>query len=181
MKFQEQKIKGVWVVEAEIAKDFRGELYRNYCQNEYTKMGLDASIVQTNISENCKMHTLRGLHYQVKPYEESKIVTCIKGAIYDVVVDVRSDSETYLKWVSFELTAEDRLSIYVPKGCAHGYITLKDSTTILYYMSEFYAPGSYIGFRYNDPLFRIKWPAEPAVITEKDRNFEDFTPNAVMS
>jgi len=178
MKFQEQKIKGVWVVEAEPAQDSRGALCRHFCQNEYKEMGLDASIVQTNISENYKMHTLRGFHYQVKPFEESKTITCLKGAMYDVIVDVRPDSETYLQWLSFELTAGDRLSLYIPKGCANGYMTLEDSTTILYYMSEFYAPTSYVGFRYNDPLFKVKWPAEPAVISGKDDGFKDFVPTA---
>jgi dTDP-4-dehydrorhamnose 3,5-epimerase len=124
------------------------------------------------------MHTLRGFHYQVKPFEESKTITCLKGAMYDVIVDVRPDSETYLQWLPFELTAEDRLSLYIPKGCANGYMTLEDSTTILYYMSEFYAPTSYVGFRYNDPLFKVKWPAEPAVISGKDDGFKDFVPTA---
>ena len=177
MKFQEKKIKGVWLIEAEPIQDSRGALCRHFCQNEYKEMGLDGSVVQTNISENNKMHTLRGFHYQVSPFEESKTITCFKGAIYDVVVDVRPDSATYLKWISFELTAEDRLSLYIPKGCANGYMTLKDSTTILYYMSEFYAPTSYVGFRYNDPLFNVKWPTEPAVISEKDSSFADFVTN----
>ena len=179
MKFHKQQFEGVWIIEAEPIADNRGVFRRHFCQKEFQEIGLDIKIVQTNISENKKKHTLRGFHYQLPPHEEAKVLTCLKGAVYDVIVDLRPDSESYLKWMPFELKEGDNLSLYVPSGCANGYLTLEDSTTILYYMSEFYSPGSYTGFRYNDPLFSVKWPAEPAVISEKDENFDDFDPQSI--
>ena len=158
MKFYEQEIKGVWLLEAEPVKDARGAFRRHFCQKEYEKYGLQANIAQTNISENPKKHTLRGFHYQVKPFEEDKTLTCFQGSLYDVVVDIRPNSKTFLKWISINLVAGDNLSLYIPAGCANAYLTLKDSTVILYYMSEFYTPDSYEGFRYNDPSFSINWP-----------------------
>ena len=179
MKFHKQQFEGVWLIEAEPIADSRGAFRRHFCQKEFQEIGLDIEIVQTNISENQKKHTLRGFHYQLPPHEEAKVLTCLQGAIYDVIVDLRPDSESYLKWLPVELKAEDNLSLYVPSGCANGYLTLEDSATILYYMSEFYSPGSYTGFRYNDPLFSVKWPAEPVVISEKDVSFDNFCPQSI--
>ena len=113
------------------------------------------------------------------PYGEDKILSCIKGAIFDVVVDLRKDSAAYLKWASFELSEENRLSLYLPKGCANAYLTLQDNTWILYYHSQFYTPGSEAAIRYDDPLFKVKWPARPEVISEKDRGYPDFNPPEV--
>ena len=179
MKFHKQQFEGVWLIEAEPIADNRGAFRRHFCQKEFQEIGLDIKIVQTNISENKNKHTLRGFHYQLPPHEEAKILTCLKGAFYNVIIDLRSNSETYLKWISFELQAGANLSLYVPSGCAHADLTLEDSTTILYYMSEFYSPGSYTGFRYNDPFFSVQWPAEPAVISEKDERFDNFDPNSI--
>ena len=176
MIFKEQQIKGVWIIEAEMIGDNRGAFRRHFCQNEFKQAGLQTNIVQTNISENRKKHTLRGFHFQMAPHQEDKVLTCMQGAFYDIIVDLRPDSETYLKWMPVELHADDNLSVYVPSGCANAYLTLEDSTTILYYMSEFYSPGSYTGFRFDDPLFKVKWPAPPAVISDKDQNFTDFDP-----
>ena len=174
MKFYEQEIKGVWLIEAEPVIDARGSFRRHFCQKEYKKYGLRTEIVQTNISENPKKHTLRGFHYQVKPFGENKTLTCLRGSLYGVIVDLRSDSATFLKWISVELSVGDNLSLYVPAGCANAFLTLEDSTIILYYMSEFFAPESYRGFRYNDSNFSIKWPSEPKVISSKDQNFPDL-------
>ena len=179
MKFHKQKFEGVWIIEAEPITDDRGAFRRHFCQKEFQKIGLETQIVQTNISENKKKHTLRGFHYQLPPHDEAKVLSCFKGAFFDVIVDLRPNSETFLKWMSIEIKAGDNISIYVPSGCANGYLTLENSTTILYYMSEFYSPGSYTGFRYNDPLFSVKWPAEPAVISEKDSKFDDFNPRSI--
>ena len=179
MKFHKQEFEGVWVVEAEPFSDNRGTFRRHFCQKEFDEVGLGINIAQTNISENKKKHTLRGFHYQLPPHEEDKLLTCMKGAIYDVMVDLRPNSKTYLKWMSVELNSEDNLSLYVPSGCANSFLTLKDSTTVLYYMSEFFSPDSYAGFRYNDPMFSVKWPAEPAVISEKDRSFPDFRSDVI--
>jgi len=179
MKFHKQQFEGVWLIEAEPIADNRGAFRRHFCQKEFQEIGLDMKIVQTNISENKNKYTLRGFHYQLPPHEETKILTCLKGAFYNVIIDLRSNSESYLKWISFELKAGDNLSLYVPSGCANCWLTLEDSTTILYYMSEFYSPGSYTGFRYNDPFFSVQWPAEPAVISEKDERFDNFDPNSI--
>lgn len=177
MKFHEQKIEGVWLIEAEPIADARGVFRRHYCHLEFSQAGIEPKILQTNISENYHKHTLRGFHYQAKPFEESKTLTCLRGTIYDIVVDLRPGSSTFLQWVPFELRADDGLSLHVPAGCANAYLTLEDSTAILYYMSEAYSAGAYCGFRYDDPLFGFKWPAEPAVISEKDRCYPDFDPS----
>ena len=179
MKFHKQQFEGVWLIEAEPIADIRGAFRRHFCQKEFEEFNLETKIVQTNISENKNKHTLRGFHYQLPPHEEVKTMTCLKGGIYDVIVDLRPNSESFLKWMSFELKEEDNLSLYIPSGFANSYLTLEDSTTVLYYMSEFYFPGSYTGFRYNDPLFSVKWPAEPSIISEKDLNLEDFNPDSI--
>ncbi len=174
MKFAEQQIEGVYLIEPDPYKDERGMLRRHFCQNEFADFGLMTEIKQTNISENIKKHTLRGFHFQYPPYGENKVISCIKGSIYDIVVDLREESETYLQWQHFELTEKNRLSIYVPIGCANAYITLSDNTWILYYHSEFYMPRDEGGIRYNDPFFKFYWPAEPEVISEKDLCIPDW-------
>lgn len=174
MKFYEQKIPGVWLIEAEPFSDNRGLFYRHFCQKEFSAHGIESRIVQTNISKNYSKHTLRGFHYQIKPFEEHKTITCIRGAIYDIIVDLRPQSTTFLKWTAVELSASVAVSVHIPAGCANAYLTLEDNSSVLYYMSEFYAADSYRGFRYNDPFFSFKWPAEPAVISEKDRSYSDF-------
>jgi dTDP-4-dehydrorhamnose 3,5-epimerase len=179
MKFHKQKIDGVWLIEADPFKDDRGMFFRHFCQREFSGKGLESRILQTNVSKNTAKHTLRGMHYQLKPFGEYKTMLCMTGAIYDIIVDLRPDSATFLKWISVELNAPEPLSLHIPAGCANGYMTLKNDTTILYYMSEFYAPEAYQGFRHNDPLFDFKWPAEPLVISEKDRTFPDFNPQIV--
>lgn len=176
MIFHKQRLSGVFIIEPEPCSDERGLLRRHFCQREFDEQGIMTDVKQCNVSENRKRHTLRGFHYQLPPYGENKVLSCIKGAIFDVVVDLRDGTDSYLKWDSFELTEGNRLSLYVPKGCANAYLTLQDNTWIFYYHSEFYTPVAEAGIRYNDPLFKIKWPAEPAVISEKDRNYPDFNP-----
>ena len=176
MKFTEQKLEGIYLIEPEPYKDQRGMLRRNFCQEEFNRFGLMSEIKQTNVSENKKKYTLRGFHFQLVPFGENKVISCMKGGIYDIVVDLRKESKTYLQWQSFDLTEENRLSLYVSIGCANAYLTLDDSTWILYYHSEFYAPGNELSVRYNDPLFKFKWPSEPKVISDKDLNIPDYTP-----
>ena len=177
MKFREQKLQGVYLIEPEPHEDKRGMLRRHFCQQEFSKYDLMTEIKQCNISENQRKHTLRGFHYQLPPNGEDKVISCFKGSIYDIVVDLRKDSQTYMEWQSFEFTEKDRLSLYVPIGCANAYLTLEDNTWILYYHSEFFNLSSEGGVRYNDPAFQFNWPAEPGVISAKDLNIQDFTIN----
>lgn len=174
MIFHEQKIHGVWVIEAETYTDHRGRFRRHYCEREYEKYGLETKIAQTNISENNMKYTLRGFHYQRKPFGESKTFSCMKGSVYDIVVDLRPNSKTFMEWISLDLKGEDLLSLHVPKGCANAFFTQDDCTTMLYSASEFYNPEFESGIRYNDPVFDFKWPAEPSFISEKDKSFTDF-------
>ena len=176
MKFIEQNIEGIYLIEPEPYEDHRGMLRRNFCQDEFKNSGLMSDIKQSNVSENKKKDTLRGFHYQVSPFGENKLISCMKGGIYDVVVDLRKESVTYLQWQSFYITEENRLSLYVSIGCANAYLTLEDCTWILYYHSEFYVPGNELSVRYNDQLFKFEWPSEPKVISNKDLNIPDYTP-----
>ena len=176
MKFTEQKLEGIYLIEPEPYKDERGMLRRNFCREEFNSYGLMSEIKQTNVSENRGKNTLRGFHFQLAPFGENKVISCMKGGIYDVVVDLRKESKTYLQWQSFDLTEENRLSLYVSIGFANAYLTLDDSTWILYYHSEFYVPENELSVRYNDPLFKFEWPSEPKVISDKDLNIPDYTP-----
>ena len=175
MKFLKQSLSDVYIIEPEPFKDNRGALRRHFCENEFKENGLMNSIKQTNISENIKTNTLRGFHYQYPPYGENKVISCVKGRIFDIIVDLREESTTYLKWQSFEISEENRRSLYVPKGCANAYLTQDDNTWILYYHSEFYSPGNEGGIRFNDPFFKFIWPNNPAVISDRDSNFSNFS------
>jgi len=180
MKFYKKDIPGVFLIEAQPLKDDRGMFFRHFCKKEFEKNDLETNILQTNVSKNTAAYTLRGLHYQHKPYQEAKTMFCISGAFYDIIVDLRPGSATFLKWISVELHEDEPVSLHLPGGCANGYLTLKDNTSILYYMSEFYVPDAYTGIRYNDPLFKFRWPSEPRVISEKDRTYPDFDPKSVQ-
>lgn len=177
MRFKEQEIPGLWLIEADPYKDERGEFRRHFCAKEFADHNIEAQISQTNLSTNFAKHTLRGFHYQMKPFEEYKTISAMNGGIYNIVVDLRPTSPMFLKWLSFEITEKNKLSLHVPGGCANAYLTIADDTVIHYYMSEFYAPDSYRGFRYNDPLFNFDWPCEPKMISEKDLNYPDFDPS----
>ena len=175
MLFIETKLAGVYIIELEKREDDRGFFARTFCQREFDAHGLNPRIVQCSVSFNRRKGTLRGMHYQVAPYEETKLVRCTMGAIYDVAVDLRRDSPTFKQWVAVELTADNRTMFYIPEGFAHGFQTLEDNTEVAYQMSEFYHPESARGVRWDDPAFGIKWPeGEIRIISEKDRGYLDY-------
>jgi len=167
--FTETKLKGSFIVTPEMILDERGFFARTWTPEEFAARGLNPLIQQCNISHNTKRGTVRGMHLQVKPHEEAKLVRCTRGALYDVAVDLREDSTTYLQWTAVELTEENRLMFYIPEGCAHGYQTLADETEIFYQMSEYYHPESARGWRWDDPALGIEWPLPVSVISPKDR------------
>jgi dTDP-4-dehydrorhamnose 3,5-epimerase len=172
--FKETKLPGAFVLEPEKLVDERGFFARSWCQREFEKQSLNPHLAQCNISFNIQKGTLRGMHYQVRPFEEAKLVRCTRGALYDVIVDLRPDSPARGGYIGVILDADNRKMLYVPEGFAHGFLTLEDNTEVFYQMSEFYAPDQARGFRYNDPLFAIDWPREVCVISERDRSYPDF-------
>ena len=171
MIFQETKLQGAYIIELEKNVDDRGFFARTFCVNEFQEQGLSFNPVQTNLSFNEKSHTLRGMHYNESPHEEAKVVRCVRGSIFDVIIDLRDESPTKNEWVGVELTAGNCKSLYVPKGFAHGFLTLKPETEVSYLMSDFYVPGKGRGIRWDDPFYDIHWPGEPAVISEKDNGW----------
>jgi dTDP-4-dehydrorhamnose 3,5-epimerase len=175
MIFRETAIDGVWVVEPERHADERGFFARTWDTLEFVERGLSGRIVQCSVSYNRRRGTLRGLHYQAAPHEEAKLVRCTAGAVFDVAVDLRAGSSTFCQWVGVELTAENRLALYVPEGCAHGFLTLVDDSEVAYQMSEFHAPDAARGARFDDPTFGIEWPEDVSVVNERDRSYPDFT------
>ncbi|MBU3170207.1 dTDP-4-dehydrorhamnose 3,5-epimerase [Clostridium estertheticum] len=174
MIFRETKLKGAYIIEMEPIEDERGFFARAWCKGEFETQGLNPDLVQCNISFNKKRGTLRGMHYQCAPYEEVKVVRCIRGGIYDVIIDLRADSKTYKEWIGVELTAEDRRMIYIPVGFAHGFQTLDDNTEVIYQMSEFYHGECARGVRWDDKSFRIAWPIEKIIMSDKDIKHGDF-------
>ncbi len=177
MKFNETPLKGAYTIELEKFGDDRGFFARFFCKKEYEALGLDNEIVQINNSLSKDKGTLRGLHYQLAPKSETKIVRCVKGALYDVILDLREGSETFGKWFAAELTPENRTMMLVPKGFGHGFLTLTEDTEALYLVTEYYAPELERGIRWNDPKFDIKWPFDPVIISDKDKNHPDFNPD----
>jgi len=174
MRFIETPLQQAYTIEIDKKGDERGFFARIFCINEYDAIGLDRNIVQSNISWNEEKGTLRGLHYQLPPKAETKIVRCTHGALYDVILDIRLDSHTFGKWFAAELTAENHRMMLVPKGFAHGFLTLKADTEVCYFVTEFFAPEHERGIRYNDPRFGIMWPFEPCVISPKDNSWKNF-------
>jgi len=174
MIFHATKLPGVFEIYLEEKTDERGFFARTWCRQEFEAHGLNPNVVQCNVSFNRQKGTLRGLHYQAAPHAEAKLVRCTRGAIYDVALDLRTDSGSYKKWVGAELTDEKRNMLYIPEGCAHGFLTLADDTEVFYQMSNFYAPDAGRGVRWNDPAFQITWPGSIEVISERDRNYPDF-------
>ena len=175
MQFIETKLPGAYIINLDTLEDDRGFFARAFCQKEFEENGLRSNIAQCNLSFNHKKGTLRGMHYQVKPYEEVKMVRCTQGKILDVIIDLRKDSATYKKWIGVELTAENNRMLYVPEGFAHGYQTLEDNSVVYYQVTEFYQPGSERGIRWNDPAFNIDWPLEISFISDKDNSHPDYT------
>ena len=176
MRFIKNHLAGVYLIEPELVSDERGFFARTWCRNEFADRGLNPNLLQCNISYNKVCGTLRGMHYQKEPHAEAKLVRCTRGAVYDVIVDLRSDSSTFTKWYGVELTAINRKALYVPEGFAHGFITLKDDAEVLYQMSECYHAECASGVRWNDPMFSIQWPIKVEVISERDQNNQDFKP-----
>jgi dTDP-4-dehydrorhamnose 3,5-epimerase len=164
-------VPGVYVIKRERAQDLRGAFSRMFCKRELIEAGLCGDIAQVNLSTNLKAATLRGLHSQSGGDAEDKIVTCIAGSVFDVAVDVRQGSPTFGKWFGQTLSSGNALALYVPKGFAHGYITLTDNAQVLYFVTRPYAPEAEAGYRYNDPAFKIEWPIQPLIISEKDKNW----------
>ena len=171
MKFIETKLKGVFIIEPEQLEDERGFFARTFCRNEFEDHGLNPNFVQCSISFNKKKGTLRGIHYQVKPYEEAKLVRCLSGAAYDVVVDMRVGSESYREWMALEISGDNRRQLYIPEGCAHGFQTLVDHTEIIYQMSEYYHHEYAYGLRWDDDLLQIKWPLSNPILSKKDKTY----------
>lgn len=169
MIFTQTSIEGVFVIEVERITDNRGFFGRLWCKEEMQSRGLDCNISQSNISYSLKKGTLRGLHFQKSPFQETKIVRCTKGAVYDVVVDLRPNSRTFLNWFGIELTEENRKMIYVPKNFAHGFLTLIDHSEVYYMVSEFYKPDFESGLRWNDPTLNIKWPIDVVEVSDRDK------------
>jgi dTDP-4-dehydrorhamnose 3,5-epimerase len=175
MVFHETELKGAYAIDLQRLEDERGFFARSWCRREFQAQGLNPNLVQCNISFNAAKGTLRGMHYQVAPFEEAKLIRCTRGSIYDVIVDIRPDSASFGKHLSMVLTAENRTMLYVPEGFAHGFLTLEDHTEVFYQMSEFYAPEHAGGFRWNDPNFVIRWPGDVKVISDRDRRYPDFS------
>ena len=174
MKFSETQLKGAYFIEIEKLSDDRGFFARSWCQKEFEDHGLESGFVQANVSYNLKKGTIRGMHYQIAPYQECKLIRCTRGAIYDVIIDLRPDSPTYKQWAGVELTADNYIMFFVPEDFAHGFQTLTDKTEITYQVSQFYTPGAEKGIRFNDPEFNIQWPLEATIISDKDNTWPDF-------
>lgn len=174
MIFTETKLAGAFLIEPELIHDDRGFFAVLWSEAEFRANGLNPRVVQSNSSYNKLKGTLRGMHFQINPHEEAKLVRCTAGAIFDVIVDLRKDSRTFREWIGFELSAKNRHLLYVPEGFAHGYQTLADDSEISYQISESYHPESARGVRWNDPAFGIEWPEQVTVIAERDDSYPDF-------
>jgi dTDP-4-dehydrorhamnose 3,5-epimerase len=174
MKFDTCALPGAFIIRLEPHQDERGFLARSFCRHEFEQHGLVSDVAQCNISYNARRGTLRGIHFQRAPHEETKLVRCIRGAIYDIIVDIRPASRTFRKWVSIELSAENRVALYVPAGFGHGFQTLEDDTEVFYQMSTFYEPTAAAGVRWNDPAFGVEWPIGEPFISDRDRGYPDW-------
>jgi dTDP-4-dehydrorhamnose 3,5-epimerase len=175
MIFRETELKGAFLVELEKKADERGYFARAWCQKEFQKHDLVSTIVQSNVSFSRKAGTLRGMHYQAAPFQETKLIRCMRGAIYDVIIDLRPQSSTYKKWVAVELTEDNHRMLYVPKDFAHGFQSLTDDVEVFYHVSQFYSPEAERGIRWNDPQFGIQWPeVGNRTISDKDRNWAAY-------
>jgi dTDP-4-dehydrorhamnose 3,5-epimerase len=172
------EIDGVWVVEPERFEDERGFFARTWDRREFAELGLSDRLEQASVSFNRRRGTLRGLHYQAAPHEETKLVRCTAGAIFDVAVDLRPSSPTFKGWVGVELSRDNRLSLYIPEGCAHGFLTLTDEAEVAYQISVPHVPEAARGVRFDDDAFGIEWPGEALVINDRDRTYPDFVPEA---
>ena len=175
MIFTETPLTGAFLIDLELHRDERGFFTRTFCRREFEKRGLNANVVQCNLSSNAKAGTLRGMHFQKPPAAEAKLVRCVRGALYDVIVDLRPESSTYRANFGVELSADNRRALFIPENFAHGFLTLADNTEIEYQMSEFYQPGSAAGFRYDDPNFDLSWPREIEIISQQDLDWPRYS------
>ena len=175
MKFHPTRLDGAWLIEPTPVKDERGAFMRTFCEREFGDHGLETRFVQHSLSVNAHKGTLRGLHFQRAPHEEVKLVRCQRGAVLDVIIDLRPDSPTYTQWQGFELSAENGMQLYVPKGFAHGFQTMNDDCEVFYLISEFYAADAAAGLRHDDARFAIDWPLPVSVMSDKDRAWPDFS------
>lgn len=174
MLIQATNLKDAFVIDLEIREDNRGGFARTFCAKEFEEHGMKPTVAQCNLSYNFKKGTLRGMHYQLSPAAETKLIRCTQGAIYDVIIDMRPDSPTYKQHFGVELSAENRRALYVPEMFAHGYQALTDGAEVVYQVGEFYSPGYERGIRYDDPTFGIEWPIPVTVISDKDANWPRF-------
>jgi len=179
MNFTATTLKGAYVVEIEKLADERGFFARTWCQQEFREQSLIPRMVQASISFNLRKGTLRGLHFQRSPSQEAKLVRVTRGAIFDVIVDLRPDSDTFLKHYSINLDSENRKALYIPPGVAHGFQTTEDNTEVFYQMSDFYNPDCSCGVRWDDPAFAIEWPNDERVILDRDRSYKNFSTDMV--
>lgn len=176
MIFSETSVVGAYLIDVERLEDDRGFFARSFCMHEFEARGLKSFTAQCNLSFNKHKGTLRGMHYQTEPATETKLVRCTRGAVYDVIVDLRPDSPSYLKHIGVELSQDNHRALYVPEMCAHGYLTLTDDAEVSYQVSEFYTPGAEGGLRYDDPALGIEWPTEVTLTSEKDANWPLLKP-----
>lgn len=174
MIFTETRLQNAFLIDVQKLEDDRGFFGRTFCKREFERLGINTNVVQANVSYNKKKGTLRGMHYQAAPHGEVKIVRCTRGAIYDVIIDLRPGSPTYREWFGVELREDSYRMLYVPEDFAHGFQTLEDDTEVIYQVSQYYTAGSERGIRYNDPEFGVEWPGEVRVISQKDANWADF-------
>ena len=181
MIFRDTPLPGAYVLQPQRIEDQRGFFARIWCQRELREHGLKGELAQSNLGFSHRRGTLRGLHFQASPHAEVKIVRCTRGSVFDVIVDLRPDSPTYRRWFGVELSADNRHMLYVPEGCAQGYLTLADETEIYYHTTEFYHPESASGVRYDDPEFGIVWPREITVISQQDRQWPDYADRIQLS
>lgn len=174
MIFSSTSVEGAFLIRPERVEDERGFFARTYCVRELAEHGIDSQVVQRSVSYNRRRGTLRGMHFQVSPHEETKLVSCLRGSLYDVVIDLRPSSSTYRRWFAATLTADGFETLFVPKGCAHGFISLANDTVAHYEISEFHHPASARGVRYDDPAFGVEWPMSPLVINARDSGYPPF-------
>lgn len=176
MRFTELSLQGVYLVQIEPRVDERGFFARTFCEDEFAAAGLIARFPQSSVSYNARRGTVRGMHFQASPYEETKLVRCLAGAVYDVVVDLRPNSMTYCRWLSIELSAQNRAALYIPNGFAHGFQSLRDDSELLYMIDVGYVANAARGLRWNDPSIAVQWPHPIEVIADKDNEFPDWQP-----
>jgi len=174
MIFTETELKGAYLIQIKKIEDDRGFFGRAWCENEFREAGINPTIRQINTSLSYKKGTIRGMHYQIDPYQEAKFIRCTRGRIFDVMIDLRPESPTFMKWLGHELSENNYTMAFVPENFAHGFVTLEDNCEVYYPVTEFYTPGSERGIRYNDPAFEIHWPIDIEVVSEKDLSHPDF-------